>query len=166
MLSAHTGCCLLLVASLGTPADAPKPDFTGTWKLNVEASTLQPPPGSPDGVKGRPAEGSPMLEPMTVKQTASSLVVTMPFYDAVVTTTYSLTGAKSLNPKPAGGGAMVDAESVTKWDGDKLVVTTTWPGPRGTIRVTETWSLDSGRLVLGVVNGSGTWTKVYNPAPR
>ena len=153
------------------PRQHTRPDFSGTWKLDPDASSLTGPPGAPQGGQGapagggstsRPAAGSPIYEPMIVTQTAQTLTIESPYFQTVWKQAHNLDGTKSQWLAPAGSRGWVDAESVAKWQGTSLVVEMTWEGRTRTIRNTETWSLERGRLVVQQVTDSGRIRRVYN----
>ncbi len=65
--------------------------------------------------------------------------------------TYKLDGTESVNKMSMGRGenaTTIDAKSTAKWDGGKLVISTTREGQNGTMTNAQTWSLDGGNLVI------------------
>ena len=90
--------------------------------------------------------------PMTVKQTATDLTVEQTRGEMKVTQSYKLDGTESVNKMTMGRGENareVESKSTAKWDGAKLVISTTRPGQDGTpMTTTQTWSLEGGNLVV------------------
>ena len=131
MKRARIGVIAAAVLAVATVAFAQKPDFSGTWQIDPEAS------GMAGGGGGRMGGG-----PMTVKQTADTLTVERSMGGNTMTTTYKLDGTESTNQMMGRGGSM-EAKSTAKWDGNKLVITTT--GANGS--TTSTWYMDGASLV-------------------
>src|SRR5262245_41560922 len=95
------------VLAVATVAFAQKPDFSGTWTPDTEASGA-PPAGGERG--GRGGGGGPM----TVKQTADSLTVERQGRGGAMSTTYKLDGSET----EVTMGQMT-AKASAKWDGNK-----------------------------------------------
>src|SRR5262245_40851568 len=104
---------------------APKPDFSGTWKLDPAASTVAAPPGTTDGPG--PRVSAALLEPIVITQNTETLSITQTPGDAPFTFTYRLDGSTSKLPWPSGPGQTVEATAVAKWDGDRLRIATQIP---------------------------------------
>ena len=122
-----------------------KPDFSGTWTLDPEASGAPAGGGGGGGGRGGGALGN---GPATVKQTASALTIERTMGENKTTATYKLDGTESVN-KMMGRGGEVETKSTAKWDGSKLVISTQRPGQDGAMMTqTQTWSLDGGNLTI------------------
>ncbi len=134
---------------MATVAFAQKPDFSGTWTLDPEASGA-PPAGTGGGGGGGGQRGGG--GPMTVKQTADTLTIERQGQDGPVTTAYKLDGSES----DITMGQMT-AKASAKWDGNKLVITT--KSERG--EQTQTWSLAGGVLTIEGTGGRGPTKRVY-----
>ena len=91
-----------------------KPNFAGTWKLNVEKS--DPAGGGGGGGGGGMAPGL-----LTITQTATELVTEQTFGEQVRKATYYLDGRESTNPGMRGG----ESKSKARWDGNALIIETT-----------------------------------------
>ena len=147
MKVAKTGIIAAAVLALSSVAFAQKPDFSGTWTPDVAAAAPAPPAGAGGGQRG-----GGMPAPMTVKQTATDLTVEQTRGEMKVTQSYKLDGTESVNKMTMGRGENareVESKSTAKWDGAKLVISTTRPGQDGTpMTTTQTWSLDGGNLVI------------------
>lgn len=120
------------------------PDFSGTWTLDPEASGMQ---GGGRGMMGGP---------MTVKQTADTLTIEREGRNGTMTQSYKLDGSESVN-KMMGRGGEMEIKSTAKWDGDKLVITTS----TGMGENTQTWSVDGSTLTIETTGGRGAGKRVY-----
>ena len=138
------------VLAVATVAFAQKPDFSGTWTLDPEASGA-PPAGTGGGGGGGGQRGGG--GPMTVKQTADTLTIERQGRGGgAMTTTYKLDGSES----EVTMGQMT-AKASAKWDGNKLVITTkTEQGEN-----VQTWSLAGGVLMIEGTGGRGPTKRVY-----
>ena len=137
------------VLAVATVAFAQKPDFSGTWTLDPEASGA-PPAGTGGGGGGGGQRGGG--GPMTVKQTADTISIERQGQGGAMTTTYKLDGSES----DITMGQMT-AKASAKWDGNKLVITT--KSERG--EQTQTWSLAGGVLTIEGTGGRGPSKRVY-----
>ena len=133
------------VLAVATVAFAQKPDFSGTWTLDPEASGA--PAGGGGGGGGMRGGG-----PMTVKQTADTLSVERQGRGGAMTTVYKLDGSEQ-EVKMGDNAAKVSA----KWDGNKIVITTKTDQGEGT----QTWSLAGGVLTIERTGGRGPSKAVY-----
>ena len=132
------GIAAVLVVALAVVGYAQKPDFSGTWTLDPEASGMTGGGGAPGGGGGGGGRGG-MMGPMTVKQTADTLSIERQGQNGPMTTTYKLDGTET--EVPARGGT---AKASAKWDGSKLVITT----KMGENDQVQTWSMEGGNLVI------------------
>ena len=131
-------------------AQQQKPDFSGTWTLDATASEMGA--GSGRGM------GS---GPITVKHSGNTLSVERSFGDNKVTSTYKLDGTESTNTMMGRGGQSIEAKSVAKWDGDKLVITTKREMGGNTVETTETWMVSGSTLTIESSGGRGPSKRVY-----
>ena len=105
-----------LVLGVGT-ASAQGKSFEGKWTLVPDAAA--PPAGGRGGGFGG-------LGPeVTITQDAKTLTTTRTTPNGEVKAVYNLDGSESKNSAAGRGGAMTESVSKAKWDGDKLVITTT-----------------------------------------
>jgi len=146
MKRARIGLMAAAVLAVATVAWAQKPDFSGTWTLDPEASGA-PAAGTGGGGAQRGGGG-----PMTVKQTADTLTIERQGQQGTTTTAYKLDGTET----DITMGQMT-AKASAKWDGNKLVITT--KSERG--EQTQTWSLDKGLLTIEGTGGRGPTKRVY-----
>jgi hypothetical protein len=144
MKRVRTGIIATAVLAVATLAFAQKADFSGTW--------------APEGGGGG---GRGMAGPMTVKQTADTLMVERTFGENKIVQNYKLDGTESKNTQQGRGGP-VEVTSTAKWDGSKLVINSKRPGPDGaTIETTQTWSVDGGVLTIETTGGRGAGKQTY-----
>ena len=106
-------------------------DFSGKWTL--VADTTQP-----GGGRG----GLGMA--VTIAQDAKTITITRTTQAGEVKSVYNLDGSDSKNTAMGRGGAATDVISHAKWDGPKLVISTTRQGPNGPTESTQTFSMDAG----------------------
>lgn len=136
-----------LLTGLGshTAVGQAAPNFSGTWKLNVEKS-------DPAGNMGGGGGGGGMSAPLTITQTATELVTEQTFGDQVRKATYYLDGRESTNPGMRGG----ESKSKARWDGQSLVIeTTSMMGENAvTTKVVRTLSED-GKMMTVVTTRPG-----------
>jgi hypothetical protein len=121
-----------------------KPDFSGTWTLDVEKSEMGGGPGGggPDGRgAGGRGPGRPIDAKVVIKQTPAELSLDQQVNGNSNVMTIKLDGSESVNTGMRGG----QVKSRARWDGAKLIVQTaqTMRTPDGerTIETTETRSL-------------------------
>ena len=140
----------VLAVATAAFAQQQKPDFSGTWTLDQNASEM-------GGGGGR----GMMSGPMTVKHSGNTLTVERSFGDNKMTSTYKLDGTESTNTMRGRGGQSVEAKSVAKWDGDKLVITTKREMGGNTVETTETWMVSGSTLTIESTGGRGPAKRVY-----
>src|SRR5215469_15609564 len=145
-MKATIGALLICLASLAAFASK-HPDFSGTWTFSPEKSK-------------NIGMMSEMKMTQTIEQSSSSLEVTSDTTfqgnNQQMKTHYDLAGKLASNDSPMAG----PSETVSQWDGDKLVTTWTSAGAvAGTKTVrTETRSLssDGKTMILESVRGSNS----------
>ena len=147
MKRARIGVIAAAILAVATVVYAQKPDFSGSWTLDPEASGMAAGGGRMGGGAG----------PMVVKQTADTLVTETTRGENKVTMTYKLDGSESTNTQMGRGGASMETKSTAKWDGSKLVISTV----AGENTSTQTWSMDGGNLVIEGTGGRGPTKRVY-----
>jgi hypothetical protein len=130
---------LVLAAALA----AQTTNFAGTW-------TLVPDPNAAagGGGRGRGGFGGGLGETATIAQDAATLTVTRTAQMGEIKSVYKLDGSESTNTMNFGGNS-VDQVSKAKWDGPKLVITTSSNFGGNAFETTMTLSLDpSGNLLV------------------
>jgi hypothetical protein len=158
MKRARTGLIAAAILAVASVAFAQKPDFSGTWTLDPEASGMAAAPGGGGG--GGRGGGALGNGPATVKQTADTLTIERTMGDNKVTTTYKLDGTESKNTMMGRNGQM-ESVSTAKWDGGKLTITTKQDMGGQTVETTQTWSLAGNVLTVESTNARGTQKRVY-----
>jgi hypothetical protein len=142
---------LLAVATLSF---AQKPDFSGTWTLDPEASGMAA--GTGGGGAGRGGGGGLGMGG-TVKQTADTLTVERTMGDNKMTATYKLDGSESTNTMMGRGGQQMESVSTVKFDGNKMIITS----KVGENESTQVWSLAGNVLTIETTSARGTQKRVY-----
>jgi len=132
---------LTLVAGAAAAAAQSKPNFAGKW-------TLVPDPNAsaPTG-RGR-GMGGGLGQAFSAEQNDKTLTVISTGPQGETKAVYNLDGSESKNPLSFNGNS-IDRVSKTKWDGAKLVITTTINFGGNPAETTQSWMLDgSGNLVI------------------
>jgi hypothetical protein len=158
----------LAALSLATaPVVAQKPDFSGSWKLNAEASD---PMGGPGGGGQRGPGGMGRATELFITHSDSKIVIEAKMGDQSRVTTYYLDGRESKNP------GMRGAEMTTKstWAENTIVTegenTMTTPMGEMTIKTREVRSMSADGKQMTVVlttttpQGERTRKTVYDKA--
>jgi hypothetical protein len=117
------------------------PNFAGTW-------TLVPDANAPAG--GRGGRGGGMMglgQQATITQDAKTLTIVRTTQAGEVKSVYNLDGSKSTN-KISFGENSFEQVSVAKWDGARLVITTSSNFQGNAFETTMRFSLEGGNLVL------------------
>ncbi|HYN09644.1 MAG TPA: hypothetical protein VES67_19840 [Vicinamibacterales bacterium] len=147
----------IVAVALAVPAYAQKKDFSGTWSIDQAATDAANTPARSAG--GR-LVSSPTGFPMTIKQTADSLVIERRGGDggATNTTTYKLDGVE--REVRIGQG---NAKAKARWDGDKIVIETVRAGQDGTpVTTIATYAIDlNGVLWVETKAPQGTSKRAY-----
>jgi hypothetical protein len=143
-----------------------KPDFSGTWTLDPEASGMAAPaggggaPGGGGGGGGRGGGGA-LGNGATIKQTGDTLTVERTMGENKVVTTYKLDGSESKNTMMGRGGTPVESVSTAKFDGPKLTVTTKMDMGGGMMESTSVWTVSGSTLTIETTGARGTQKRVY-----
>lgn len=148
MKLARTGIIAAAILSVASVAFAQKTDFSGSWAPEAPATA---PAGGGGGQGGGGGRGGMMGGPMVVTQTADTLTVETTRGEMKTVATYKLDGTESVNKMSMGRGEnarTMDTKSTAKWDGAKLVISTTREGQNGPMTNAQTWSLEGGNLVI------------------
>ncbi|HWP03859.1 MAG TPA: hypothetical protein VNL96_10410 [Gemmatimonadaceae bacterium] len=133
---------LAAVAVLATALPAQqKPSFAGQWTLIAD-------PNAPPG-RGR---GGGMFgglgQAATITQDEKTITITRTTQAGEIKYVYNLDGSESKNTVTMGGNA-VELVSHAKWEGDKLVITTTTQMGGNPVEIRMVLSLDAeGNLVV------------------
>ena len=158
MKRARVGIIAAAIVAVATVAFAQKPDFSGTWTLDPEASGAPAGGGGGGGGRGGGALGN---GPAVVKQTADTLTIERTMGDNKVTATYKLDGSESKNTMMGRGGTPVESVSTAKFDGAKLTITTKQDMGGQMVESTQNWTLSGNVLTVESTNARGTQKRVY-----
>ncbi len=154
---------VVLVAALAFNANV-APDFSGQWAA------------APPAAKAAGDMGSGWGSPITITQDGQQLVVEQPLFSRYdlqppVRTVYALDGSESRNTVMTGHASQTRV-SRAKWDGEALVITTSYPAvdpgtnKAFTTDVSQRLSLDASGLAIevtrsGALGGKPTVTKTH-----
>ena len=128
------GLSLILAATTSQAQD--KPNFAGTW-------TLCPDPNAASGGRG----GGGLGPTATISQDAKTLTLTRTTQAGEVKAVYNLDGSESKNMMTMRGGEVEQVSKAT-WEGNKLVISTSFTVGENAITTTQSFSLDaSGQLI-------------------
>ena len=139
-----------------------KPDFSGTWTLDPEASGM-PAAGAPGGGGGGGGRGGggALGAGATVKQTADALTIERTMGETKVVTTYKLDGTESKNSMMGRGGQAVESVSTAKFDGPKLTIVSKQDMGGQMTESTAVWTVSGSTLTVESTNARGTQKRVY-----
>ena len=157
---------IVVATCLAAVSAQSKPDFSGRWTTDSDPATVAGsgragnPPAAPDPQRGgagrtggRGDMGSGWGSTITITQDAAKLVVEYAFFgrgdmQPPLKFVYALDGSETRNSVMMGRGIQT-LSSMTKWQGDKLAITTIFPfvdpdsARAMTIEVTQVLSLES-----------------------
>ena len=135
-----------------------KPGFAGKWTMVTDPNAA----AAAGGGRGRGMAGGLGPEFTAVQDDKTLTVTTNNPQLGELKTVYNLDGSESKNPLNF-GGQQVERVSKVKWDGAKLVITTTISFNGNSSETTQSWMLDaSGSLIIETssnVTGAATTTK-------
>ena len=139
---------VLLAGGVAAVMAQAKTNFAGKW-------TLVPDPNAPaGGGRGRGGFGG-LGQGGTIEQNDKTITVTTTTQAGETKAVYNLDGSESKNPITMQGNT-IDRVSKVKWDGAKLVITTTTNFQGTPVESTQTWSLDaSGSLTIESTSNFG-----------
>jgi hypothetical protein len=150
------GVVLLLTAS--GRAQGAKPNFSGTWRLDVAKSDFGPAP-APESIVHVVEHKEPNLKITTTQKGAQGEVTN----ERALTTD----GKENTNKMKTNAGE-AEAKSTSQWDGKKLATALSFDMQGTTININDTWELSADAKVLTIVRqiktpqGDFTQTTVYN----
>lgn len=164
MKLARTGIIAAAILSVASVAFAQNTDFSGSWTVDASAQPAPPAGGGGGGrAGGGGGRGGMMVGPMVVKQTADTLTVETMRGETKTVATYKLDGTESVNKMTMRRGenaSDIETKSSAKWDGAKLVISTTRAGQDGSpMTNAQTWSLEGGNLVIEAPGRDGAVQK-------
>jgi hypothetical protein len=143
-----------------------KPDFSGTWTLDAEASGMAAPPaggapGGGGGGGGRGGGGGALGQGGTIKQTADALTIERTMGENKVVVNYKLDGSESKNTMMGRGGTPVESVSTAKFDGPKLTIVSKQDMGGQMVESTSVWTVSGSTLTIESTNARGTQKRVY-----
>lgn len=139
-----------------------KPDFSGTWTLDAEASGMTAPPaGGGGGGMGGGRGGGALGNGATIKQTADTLTIERTVGENKVVTTYKLDGTESKNTMMGRGGTPMESVSTAKFDGSRLVIASKQDMGGQTMESTSVWTVSGSTLTVESTNARGTQKRIY-----
>ena len=143
----------LMVFASATAFAQSKTNFAGKWTLVPDPNAA----AAGGGGRGR-GMGAGLGQEFTAEQNDKTLTVTTTTQMGTTKAVYNLDGTESKNPITF-NDQTIERVSKVKWDGAKLVITTT-SNFGGTPREsTQTWSLEGGNLIVeSTSNFTGTPT--------
>ena len=127
-----------------------KPDFSGTWTLDAEASG-----------RGGGRGGAALGNGGTIKQTADTLTIERTMGENKVVTTYKLDGTESKNTMMGRGGTPMESVSTAKFDGPKLTIVSKMDMGGQMVESTSVWTVSGSTLTIESTNARGTQKRVY-----
>ena len=157
MKVARIGIIATAVFAVATLAFAQKPDFSGTWTLDPEASGTAGGAAAGGGGGGGRGGGGLLGQSGTIKQTPDTLTIDRTMGENKVTASYKLDGTESKNTMMGRGGTPMESVSTAKWDGSKLIITS----KVGENESTQVLSLAGNVLTIETTNARGTQKRVY-----
>jgi hypothetical protein len=138
-----------------------KPDFSGTWTLDAEASGMAAPPAGGGGGGGGRGGGGALGNGGTIKQTADALTIERTMGESKVVITYKLDGTESKNTMMGRGGTPVESVSTAKFDGPKLTIVSKQDMGGQMVESTSVWTVSGSALTIESTNARGTQKRVY-----
>jgi hypothetical protein len=113
-----------------------KPDFSGTWTLDMAKSDMG---------QGRPsAQAATRTVTVVIKQTSAVLAIERKAGERVETATLKLDGSESINKSPSGH----DIKSTSRWVGSTLVTKSMMAMGEGTAEMSDVRSLSADGKVM------------------
>ena len=141
-----------------------KPSFAGKWTLVANQG------GGGGGGGGRGGGRGGLGAEATIAQDETTLTITRASQAGETKAVFKLDGTESKNTMTGRGGATIEQTSKARWEGSKLIITTTTPMGENTIESTMALSLDAdGVLVVettGAGRGGGAPTTVTRRYPK
>lgn len=119
-----------------------KTNLTGAWTIVVDSAAMAQQQGAGGGRGGRGPGGGGFGQAFSATQDASKLTITRTTPNGDVVSTYNLDGSDSKNTVQGRGGA-TEVVSHAKWDGDKIVISTTRDMQGTAVTTTQTLSTDA-----------------------
>lgn len=152
MKRARVGIIAAAFFAVASVAFAQKPDFSGSWTVDAEA-TAAANPAAASGGGGARGGGMGGGGPVVIKMTGDALTIERAQGENKIVTTYDLAGKVQENTMAGRqGGAPMVSKYTSKWDGNKLVTTIVREGPNGTQTSTESRWIDGATMIVEVAS--------------
>jgi len=139
------------VLAMAVSSYAQQPNFAGKWVMDPASAPAAPAGagggGGRGGGRGGGGGGAGFGQEFEAKQDGKTLTITRTQGDQTIVATYNLDGSESKN-MVAGRGGQQEQVSRAKWDGSKLVITTTLNFGGNNVEQTRTLSMEGGNLVI------------------
>jgi hypothetical protein len=158
MKKALSTAAVILLLTVSALAQNAKPNFSGTWTLDVAKSDFGPAP-PPDSVVMTIDHKEPSLKSTTVQKGQQG--------DATNEATITTDGKENVN-KLSAAGMEQDVKSTSKWNGKKLTTERMLAIQGMSIGMNDAWDLSADGKVLTVVRqistpqGDFSTTMVFN----
>jgi hypothetical protein len=128
----------ITLAFFGSVFAQGKPDFSGTWTLDMAKSDMG---------QGRPsAQAATRTVTVVIKQTSAVLAIERKAGERVETATLKLDGSESINKSPSGQ----DIKSTSRWVGSTLVTKSMMAMGEGTAEMSDVRSLSADGKVMTI----------------
>ena len=126
----------IILAFFGSAFAQGKPDFSGTWTLDIAKSDMG---------QGRPSpQSATRTVTVVIKQTSAVLVIERKAGERVETATFKLDGSESINKSPSGQ----DIKSTSQWVGSTLVTKSMMATGEVTAEMSDVRSLSADGKVM------------------
>ena len=126
----------IILAFSGSAFAQAKPDFSGTWTLDMAKSDLG---------QGKPStQAATRTVTVVIKQTPAVLAIERKAGEQVETATLKLDGSESVNKSPSGQ----DIKSTSRWVGSTLVTKSMMSTGEGTAEMSDVRSLSADGKVM------------------
>ena len=126
----------ITLAFYGSAFAQGKPDFSGTWILDMAKSDMG---------QGRPSAATRKVT-LVIKQTPAILTIERKVSERSETATYKLDGSESVNKSPSGQ----DIKSTSRWVGSTLLTKSIMSTEEGTAEMSDVRSLSAGGKVMTI----------------
>ena len=135
-----------LVVSASSVSAQAKPNFGAQWAVVVNPAAAAPAPGR--------GGGRGLGQAATIAQDDKTLTITRTTQVGEIKMVYNLDGSESKNTMSFGGNS-VEQVAKTKWDGNKLVITTTSNFNGTAMETTMVLSLEADGSLVVETTGAG-----------
>ena len=126
----------IILAFFGSAFAQGKPDFSGTWILDMVKSDMG---------QGRPStQAATRTVTVVIKQTSAVLAIERKAGEGVETATFKLDGSESINKSPSGQ----DIKSTSQWVGSTLVTKSMMATGEVTAEMSDVRSLSADGKVM------------------